>query len=115
MEEHHETLQRMLKAQSKVNTINEARKGEDIPPDVEAAVEEEGIKLVGEAEMAMYDVYDMGCDNISLSECISMLNEDQKRVFNQVADHLNCQCQHECDEYECSNLEPLHMFISSVG
>jgi len=114
MEEHHESLQRMLKAQSKVKTINEARKG-DVPPDEEVAVEEEGIKLVGEAEVVMHDVHDMEFDNISLSECISMLNEDQKRIFNQVADHLNHQHQHESDECKCNNLKPLHMFISGVG
>jgi len=78
-------------------------------------VEEEGIKLVGEAEVAMHDVHDMECDNISLSECISMLNEDQKRIFNQVADHLNHQRQHECDECNCNNLKPLHMLIIGVG
>jgi len=71
----------MLKAQSKVKTINEARKGEDIPPDEEAVVEEEDIKLVGEAEVAMHYVHDMECNNISISECISMLNEDQKRIY----------------------------------
>jgi len=72
----------MLKAQSKVKTINKARKGENIPPYEKAAVEEEGIKLVGEAELTMHDVHDMECGNISLSERISILNEDQKRIFN---------------------------------
>ena len=33
MEDHHESLQRMLQAQSKVKRINEARKDEELPPD----------------------------------------------------------------------------------
>ena len=36
----------MLKAQSKVKKINEARKEEEFPANEDVAVEEEGIKLV---------------------------------------------------------------------
>ena len=36
--EHHESLQRMLQAQSKVKRINEARKDEELPTDKDAAV-----------------------------------------------------------------------------
>ena len=85
MEDHHESLQRMLQAQSKVRRINEARKEEEVPADKDPAVEEEGIKLVGEAEAAMHDVHDMDYNTIGLSECIDMLNEDQRRIFEQVA------------------------------
>ena len=58
MESHHESLQRMLQAQSKVRRINEARK-EEVPAGKDAAAEEEGIKLVGEAEAAMHDAHDI--------------------------------------------------------
>ena len=68
MESHHESLQRMVQAQSKVRRINEARKEEEVPTGKDAAVEEEGIKLVGEAEAAMHDVHDMEYDTIGLSE-----------------------------------------------
>ena len=37
MEDHHESLQRMLQAQSKVKRINEARKDEELPADKDAA------------------------------------------------------------------------------
>ena len=91
MEHHHESLQKMLQAQAKVRRINEARKEEEVPADKDEVVEEEGVKLVGEAEAAMHDVHDMDYDTIGLSERIAMLNKDQRRIFEQVFDHLNHQ------------------------
>ena len=114
MEHYHEGLQRMLRAQSKVKKINEARKEEELPADEDVAVDEEGIKLVGEAEAAMRKVHDMECDAISLSECINMLNKNQMRIFDQITDHLLYQHQHECSECKCNKLKPLHMFLSGV-
>ena len=43
----------MLQAQAKVRRINKARKEEEMPADKDEVVEEEGVKLVGEAEAAM--------------------------------------------------------------
>ena len=105
---------RMLQEQSKVRRINEARKDE-LPPDKDTAVEEEGIKLVGEAEAAMHDVRDMDYDTIGLTERIDMLNEDQRRIFELVADHLKHQSRHECNDCKCRDLKPLHMFVRGVG
>ena len=110
MEDHH-GLQKMLQAQSKVRRINEARK----PADEDAAVEDEGIKIIGEAETAMHDAHDMDYDTIDLSERIGMLNEDQRRIFEQVIDHLHHQHRHETDDCKCRDLKPLHMFVSGVG
>ena len=67
-----------------IRRINEARKEEEVPADEDAAVEDEGIKIIGEAEAAMHDVHDMDYDTIDLSEQIGMLNEDQRRIFDQV-------------------------------
>ena len=102
MEHHHESLQKMLQAQSKVRRINEVRKEEEEladedeadedEADEDEAVEEEGVKLIGEAKAAMRDVHDMDYDTIGLSERISTLNEDQRRIFEQVSDHLEHQC-----------------------
>ena len=103
MEDHHESLQKMLRAQSKVRRINEARKEEEVPEDENEAVEEEGVKLAGEAEAAMNDVHDMDYDTIGLSELIAMLNEDQRRIFDQVSDHLNHQLRHEVDGCKCKD------------
>ena len=114
MEEHCESLQRILQAQSTVKTINEDRKGEDVPLK-EAVTGEEGVNLIGEAEAAMHDVHDVECNTIDLKECIGMLNKDQQGIFKQVTDHLTHQYQHEHNSCECNNLKPLHMFINAVG
>ena len=106
---------RVCKRCFKVRRINEARKEEEVPKDENEAVEEEGVKLAGEAEAAMNDVHDMDYDTIGLSERIAMLNEDQRRIFDQVSDHLNHQCRHETDGCKCKDLKPLHMFVSGVG
>ena len=78
-------------------------------------IEDEGIKIIGEAEAAMHDVHDMDYDTIDLSERIGMLNEDQRRIFEQVIDHLHHQRRHETDDCKCRDLKPLHMFVSGVG
>ena len=53
----------MLQAQAKVRRINEVRKEEEVPADKDEIVEEEGVKLVGEAEAA---IHDMDYDTIGL-------------------------------------------------
>ena len=85
-----------------------------MPEDENEAVEEEDVKLASEAEAAMNDVHDMDYDTIGLSERITMLNEDQRRIFDQVSDHLNHQLRHEVDGCKCKDLKPLHMFVSGV-
>ena len=115
MEHHHESLQKMLQAQAKVRRINEVRKEEEVPADEDAAVEDEGIKIIGEAEAAMHDVHDMDYDTIDLLERIGLLNEDHRRIFEQVVDHLHHQRRHETDDCKCRDLKPLHMFVSGVG
>ena len=80
IEDHHESLQKMLQAQSKVQRINEARKEEEVPADEDVAVEDEVIKIIGEAEAAMHDVHNMDYDTIDFSEQIGMLNEDQEDI-----------------------------------
>ena len=73
------------------------------------------IKLVGEAETAMHDVCDMNYHTIGLLECIDMLNEDQRRIFELVADHLKHQSRYECSNCKCRDIKALHMFVSGVG
>ena len=114
MEHHHESLQKILQAQAKVQRINEVRKEEEVPADEDAAVEDEGIKVIGEAEAAMHDVHDMDYDTIDLSEQIGMLNENQRRIFEQVVDHLHHQRRHETDDCKCRDLKQLHIFYLSV-
>jgi len=48
--------------------------------------------LIGKAEAAMHDVHDIednACNHLELEQRIEMLNEDQKRVFEKITNHLN--------------------------
>lgn len=117
MEEHHENLQRMLKAQTKVKAINDARQ-EVVPVKDENDLDEDSVKLVGEAQSAMHNVHDMELNNpdtLTLQDRIDMLNEDQSRVFQHISDHLQHQPQRELELCTCKNDNPLHMFVSGVG
>ena len=100
MQKHHETLQKMLQAQLKVRRIDEARKEDEVSPDKNNA-EDEGVKLVGEAEGAMHDVHNMDIDTMDLLEHVGLLNEDQWRIFDQVSDHLNHQRRHKITNCKC--------------
>ena len=44
-----------------------------------------------------------------------MLNEDQRRIFELVVDHLKHQSRHERNDCKCRDIKPLHMFVSGVG
>ena len=43
------------------------------------------------------------------------LNPDQARVYEQVKSHLEHHLKHEKKECHCTDLQPLHMFVSGVG
>ena len=67
---------------------------------------------------AMHDVADLQhSDNSgpSLDELASSLNADQTRIFDKIKCQLQHQVQHETGTCKCSDLKPLHMFISGVG
>ena len=79
---------------------------------------EEGMKLVGEAEAAMHDVQDIednASNDLDLEQHIEMSNEDQKRVFGKILEHLNHQHEHDTGKCKCEKLKPLQMFVSVVG
>jgi len=117
MKGHHEKLTKMLQAQSKVHRINEHRQATE----EECANEDEsmGLEIPGEATAAMHDVKEMECnaamDEQTLEQRISMLNSDQRRVFDMVSSHLQHQRQHELGMCACDNQKPLQCFISGVG
>ena len=116
MHKHHERLQQMLQAQTKIQEINEARQA-----NTDASVQTEQIdepNVVGEAKAAMNDVQEMqaSCvDDLKLDRRIAMLNNDQERIFKRVSDHLKHQHRHENGLCECTQFQPLHMFLSGVG
>ena len=116
---HCDKLQTMLKANENVQKINEARQVEQQQVPVSEPVEgDEGPQVAGEASSAMHDVADLQhSDNSgpSLDELASLLNADQTRVFDKIKCQLQHQVQHETGSCKCSDLKPLHMFISGVG
>ena len=73
---------------------------------------------MGEAKIAMHDMADMidnhSPDQLGLEERVTMLNADQRRMFNRVESHLQHQKQHENGECQCE-FKPLRMFVSGVG
>ena len=110
----------MLQARETVQKINEARQAqEEDASDSSSQDEEDGPQVAGEAISAMHDVADLCQDNDSdgpsLEELVLSLNSDQVRVYSMVKSHLEHQIMHECGCCNCSELTPLHMFVSGVG
>ena len=113
---HHAKLKTMLAAASTVKVINDARQAEKLE---EKEVEDDDEpQLLGEARTAMSDVIDMRLsshDQLTLDERESMLNADQRRVFDTVKTHLLHERSHENNKCSCNDLKPLRLFISGVG
>ena len=90
---HHDKLQQILAARNQVMKINEARQ-KDQPPPVNVkddAGGDDGPQIQGEAQSAMNDVrnlQDGTANQINLAERVSMMNEDQARVYRLVKEHL---------------------------
>ena len=65
---------------------------------------------MGEAKTAMKEVVEINnSDTLTLEDRITMLNDDdQRRIFNQIKNHLFHQKQHEDNECQCE-------FVSGVG
>ena len=102
-----------------VQKINEARQAEaEDVTDADPLEEDEGPQVLGEATSAMNDVVDLhqGDKNCpSFEELVTSLNTDQARIFQQIKVHLEHQSKHENGECTCTDLTPLHMFVSGVG
>ena len=64
----------------------------------------------------MQDVLDINTkkSDLTLHERVMMLNADQRRIYDNVKNHLLHQLQHEAEECSC-DFKPLRMFISGVG
>ena len=117
---HSEKLQQMLQARKSVEKINEARQAQEQAVEEPGPVEEDsGPQVAGEAISAMKDVFDLHqndeSNGPSFEELVSSLNPDQERVYGQVKAHLQHQVEHETGHCKCTDLKPLHMFVSSVG
>ena len=122
MNVHHDRLKEMLRAQVKVAKINEARQAQ---PEVNVKnlqdKDDASPEVQGEAKAAMDDINNLQLkkvviDSNILRDRISMLNSDQRRIFDTITNHLSHQFQHENKTCTCvKEIKPLHMFFSGVG
>ena len=69
-----------------------------------------GVRSLWFRECGLYEASDLLLDD----HLTSMLNADQKRIYNRVNAHLVHHKRHEDSECKC-DLKPLRMFISGVG
>ena len=92
----------MLAAASNVKSINKARQANREEKEAEKDNEPQ---LLGEARTAMTEVLDMKTSTpgqLTLDERVSMLNQDQKRVFENVKAHFLHQKCHEAKQCSCA-------------
>ena len=104
----------MLAAASNVKSINEVRQAN---MEEKEAEEDNEPQLLGEARSAMSEVLDMKASTpgqLTLDERVSMLNQDQRRVFDNVKAHVQHQQRHETNKCSC-DFVPLRLFVSGVG
>ena len=104
----------MLAATSNVKSINEARQAN---MEEKEANEDNEPQLLGEARTAISEVLHMKASTsgqLTLSDRVSMLNKDQRRVFDNVKAHFQHQKLHEANHCSC-DFVPLRMFVSGVG
>ena len=83
-------------------------------------MEDDEPQLMGQIKDAMNDVNEMDSGStLTLQQRESMLNADQKRIFDNVKSHLLNQLEYEKksakEKEKCQPIKPLHMFISGVG
>ena len=79
--------------------------------------QEIGPQIVADALQAMNDMVELHRDDdaFSLYHVIASLNADQYRIFQHIKTHLEHQAHHESKPCNCTNLIPLHLFMSGVG
>ena len=116
--EYHQKLTKILEAQSNLKDIKDARAANK--DDDNDKMEDNEPQLMGQIKDAMNDVNEMDSGSIlTLQQRESMLNADQKRIFDNVKSHLLNQLEYKKksakEKEKCQQIKPLHMFISGVG
>ena len=96
----------VLEAAANVKKINEAREAD--------GKEDNDPQLIGEAKTAVVSMNISASDKLTLEDRVSMLNHDQRRVFDNVKTHLVHQKSHEDNECSC-DIKLMRMFLSGVG
>ena len=109
-----EKFRKLLKCREDIQDARAANRQE------ENDVEDDDPQLMGQIKDAMNDVRDMDTgSSLTLQERESMLNVDQKRIFDHVKAHLMRQIEYENkskqEKEQSQSVKPLHMFISGVG
>ena len=112
---HHEKLMKMLEAMTTRQKITEARKEVDVSKD--DGNDNCGPEIVGKVKSDYDKIMKLDAcqDPLDLPTHVSMLNADQKRVYDRITGHLLHQQKHEDSQCQCSDLKPLQMFVSGVG
>uniref|UniRef100_A0A1X7UCH2 ATP-dependent DNA helicase n=1 Tax=Amphimedon queenslandica TaxID=400682 RepID=A0A1X7UCH2_AMPQE len=115
--EANEKYRKLLKCREKLKDIQDARAANR---EEENDVEDDDPQLMGQIKDAINDVRDMDTvSGLTLQERESMLNVDQKRIFDHVKAHLLRQIEYKNkskqEKEQSKSVKPLHMFISGVG
>ncbi len=115
---HHDKLQKMLEARKRMRDIADARKSKGVdPPKKEEDDDDDDVLLKGMAKSNLdrHLELDQDVDPVTLDKRLSMLNDDQRRVYEKISSHLLHELDHENGACKCTNLKPLQMFVSGVG
>ena len=112
---HHEKLMKMLEAMTTRQKVTEARKEVDVSKDDRN--DNCGPEIVGKAKSDYDKIMKLDAcqDQLDFPTRVSMLNVDQKWVYDRITGHLLHQQKHEDSQCQCSDLKPLQMFVSGVG
>ena len=92
--DHHQKLTKIIEAQSNLKDIKDARAANK--DDDNDNMEDDEPQLMGQIKDAMNDVNEMDSGStLTLQQRESMLNADQKRIFDNVKSHLLNQLEYE--------------------
>ena len=108
----------MLEATSKKKKIDEARKElEDGSKNDDEDDDGGGLQIKGDLKSDYEHILQLDPypDPIDLEARVSMLNADQRRVYDEITSHLPHLQKHEKQECACTELKALNMFVSGVG
>ena len=105
----------MLEAAKKRREISEARKADKEDPPKKEEDEDEGPQVKGKSRFEEPLNLDQNVDSLHLDTRVSMLNSDQHRVYQKITNHLLHDLDHENGVCTCTNLKPMHIFVSGVG
>ena len=115
---HHDKLKKMLEATSKKKKIDEARKElEDGSKNDDEDDDGGGLQIKGDLKSDYEHILQLDPypDPIDFEARVSMLNADQRRVYDKITSHLLHLQKHEKQECACTELKALNMFVSGVG